>query len=268
MGKQGERGISWTDVTWNPIRGCTRVSEGCRHCYAERVAARFSGPGQPYAELAIITPAGPRWTGKVVLVEDHLEDPKRWQKPRRVFVNSMGDLFHESIADEAILRVWAVMQAAPRHQFQVLTKRAERMADWVGRWCEQFESAPPSNIWLGVSAEDQATADLRLPWLLKTPAAVRFLSAEPLLSKITLYAAWLSPNSPYQARLDWVIGGGESGPQHRPCHPAWARALRDACASYAIPFHWKQWGGPTAKSGGKELDGREWCQFPMERVAA
>lgn len=325
--------IEWTQATWNPVRGCSRVSEGCRHCYAERVAARFSGDGQPYEGLARRTGHGPVWTGKVRLVPEALEQPLRWRKGRRVFVNSMSDLFHENLRDEDIDRVFAVMALAPQHTFQVLTKRPERMlryftgkrpkpiADWVefhgpatfvakaldsyvsrlpgrksarvpehvrtfGQWAD-FSNAlaratpgvwPLPHVWLGVSVEDQATADARIPLLLQTPAAVRFLSCEPLLGPVSFldhrvcdqcgvsparlwagdpYAGfarpWSGPFCPQHYNpddgcdgvlggIDWVIVGGESGPGARPMHPAWARELRDQCQAAGVPFFFKQWG--------------------------
>jgi len=230
----GASKIEWTDATWNPVRGCTRVSEGCRNCYAETMAARFSNPDQPYHGLAERTAKGGRWTGKVRLVEEHLADPLRWRRPRRIFVNSMSDLFHEGLSDADIDRVFAVMALAPQHTFQALTKRPERMRAYLaklsvhaerdrhnclpGRWqvrlseahppgtlpitkndvyrrlgvAAKFNYDPPTppwplpNVWLGVSIEDQATADARVPILLDTPAAVRFVSAEPLLGPIDL----------------------------------------------------------------------------------
>lgn len=274
-------GIEWTDATWNPIRGCTRVSEGCRNCYAEKVAARFSGPGQPYAGLAQLTQSGPRWTGEVRFISEHLTDPLRWQRPRKIFVNSMSDLFHEALSDERIARVFAVMGLAFQHTFQVLTKRAERLP-LIGterfqglvreatrehpRWLIPAEkgtghrfSWPLPNVWIGVSVEDQKTADQRIPHLLKVPARVRFLSMEPLLGPVDL-KRWLWNYVPtsempgwalndgfldgYElaGNLQWVIAGGESGPGARPSHPNWFRSLRDQCQAASVPFFFKQWG--------------------------
>jgi len=293
-------GIEWTDATWNPIRGCTRVSEGCRNCYAEAVAGRFCSPGQPYAGLAQVVTGIPRlnggvrsearWTGKIRFVPEHLEDPFRWKRPRRIFVNSMSDLFHPDVTDQNILAILAVMYAAKRHQFQVLTKRPERMKDFLLR--EQFKVGavnfvmpenPAPNIWWGVSVEDQATADYRIPFLLQTPAAIRWVSYEPALGSVDFdIAAWLSS-------LDWIVCGGESGPNARPMHPAWARAVRDQCVEAGVPFLFKQWGewfpvdknlpngwqGPKVynfgdqwmlkqgkKRAGRLLDGRTWDQYP------
>ena len=278
--------IEWADATWNPVRGCTRVSEGCRNCYAERVAARFSGPGEPYEGLAERGVKGPRWTGKVRFVESALLQPLRWKRPRRIFVNSMSDLFHESLPDAAIDRIFAVMALAPQHTFMVLTKRPERMRDYVdtasGRVADAVQLMrtdrravgplphldpgarwwPLANVWLGVSVENQAAADERIPLLLATPAAKRFISAEPLLGEIDLtYAPWpadrpkfpdthdlsdgrdaLRQIEPGGSRIDWVIVGGESGTGARPMHPDWVRSLRDQCAAARVPFFFKQWG--------------------------
>ena len=281
--------IEWTDATWNPLRGCSRVSEGCRHCYAEGVAARFSGLGLPYEGLAkrVTRPDGgseARWTGKVVFSgEEVLTQPLRWKKPRKIFVNSMSDLFHESVPDEWIDRIFAVMALCPQHTFQVLTKRPERMraylAPFDGRRADGLGMAvvdlgyqgpmeelpwPLPNVWLGVSVEDQVTADTRIPYLLQTPAAVRFMSAEPLLGPMDL--GWLEVSALERAdvlqgklhglttsgsrcwtkvgmpRLDWVIAGGESGAGARPMHPNWARSLRDQCATAGVPYFFKQFG--------------------------
>lgn len=198
--------ISWTDRTWNPIRGCSRVSEGCRFCYAEGVAYRFSGPGQPYEGLARKVNGRAAWTGKVRLVESALTEPLSWRKPARIFVNSMSDLFHEHVSDEFIAAVFGVMAAAPQHTFQVLTKRAERMREVVsalsvelvrectlkltGRMIRGDWMLPLPNVWLGVSCEDQQRADERIPLLLQTPAVVRFVSCEPLLGPIDL-SRWM-----------------------------------------------------------------------------
>lgn len=474
MGRQSN--IEWTEHTWNPIRGCTRVSAGCEHCYAERIAARFSGPGMPYEGLAEMTPPGPRWTGEVRLVEEKLAEPLSWREPAMVFVDSMSDLFHEGLTDEQIAVVFGVMAACPQHTFQVLTKRPERMQSllsdagfparvdlmkhvavagrieevfaaerfeaiegWPGYWvttkgrvfsdhkgerremtpmsggqgharvmlyrgeetgrplihhlvlgafdrprvgdeqCCHIDGNPTNNalwnlrwgtqssnwddskrhgtrrrysklteaqveelraasaagvsgaelgrrygisdtqarniatgrqwappheptwplpgVWLGVSVEDQATADERIPVLLDTPAAVRFVSCEPLLGPINLRLAFgphvgLPHGKAHRpccpGSLDWVIAGGESGPGARPMDPAWPRALRDECQAAGVPFFFKSWGAwaplsepiddgrdhPTAKldgatmcrygkkAAGRELDGRTWDEIP------
>jgi len=247
--------IEWTDATWNPLRGCSKVSEGCRNCYAARVAARFSGEGQPYEGLAEMTPHGPRWTGKVQYVMNALNQPLKWRKPRRIFVNSMSDLFHEAVPDWFIFEVFDVMYRARWHTFQILTKRPERMWEWVTWYYEKsgIERDVYPNVWLGVSVENQRVADERIPLLLQTPAAVRFLSMEPLLGPVDLtnylpyqYQAtdeWGAFTDLYvQTGVDWVIVGGESGPGARPMHPDWVRSIRDQCQAAGVAFHFKQWG--------------------------
>lgn len=279
----GASAIEWTDVTWNPVRGCSRVSEGCRNCYAERQAARFSDPGQYAHGFVERTPGGPRWTGRVELVPEKLLEPLSWRKPRRVFVNSMSDLFHEAVPFEAIDRVFGVMALARQHTFQVLTKRPERMREFLNgpmradRWIALMEwmaEVKPdadirdfglrieagkllaSNVWLGVSVEDQATADARIPVLLDTPAAVRFVSYEPALGPIDLRAVRISdgcaedvlgdgewrgePAAP--PGIDWVIVGGESGPGARPCELAWIRSVARQCAEAKVACFVKQLG--------------------------
>lgn len=253
--------IEWTDRTWNPVTGCTKVSPGCENCYAENIARRFAG--------SAAFPQGFR----VALHEDRIDQPYRWKKAARVFVNSMSDLFHDDVPDLFITRVFEVMEAGPnrRHTFQILTKRPGRMRSFVAarykakqEYAAKFDdcptdamrnspaaqdarrraAAPPANIWLGVSIEDQRWADVRVPVLLETPAAVRFLSCEPLLGPVTLADHWIGAD-PYrrgEPSIDWVIVGGESGPGARPMHPTWARALRDGCVQAAVPFFFKQWG--------------------------
>lgn len=278
-------GIEWTDATWNPIRGCSRVSEGCRNCYAETVAGRFSKPGLPYEGLIA---RGGQWNGKVRLLPEMLAQPYRWVKPRRIFVNSMSDLFHESVPFEFIASVFAVMGVTTRHTYQILTKRPERMLaffEWLGEddrydddrimdhWPEGLDWTPSrngrggydncgplwpyENVWLGVSVEDQATADARIPLLLEAPAAVRWISAEPLLGPVDI--AWalghrkgmvagfqhrgrFAPGFELLRPLDWVVVGGESGSNARPMHPDWARSMRDQCAAEGVAFLFKQWG--------------------------
>lgn len=243
-------GISWCDSTWNPLRGCSRVSEGCRNCYAEIQAAKASGPGEPYEGLAETRADEAHWTGKVVLVEKHLEDPLRWQRPRRIFVNSMSDLFHESVSwEKTIDRIFEVMAQAESHTFQVLTKRAKNMRDYVQDWYRRTQHPILKNVWLGVSVEDQAAANERIPFLLDTPAIERFISAEPLLGPIDLGEA-AAPNTQGRAanqglgirHLDWVIVGGESGPNFRPMKKEWAESLREQCAKARpeVEFFFKQ----------------------------
>ena len=243
MGKNTK--IEWTDATWNPIRGCSRVSEGCRNCYAESVAARFSDLGQPYhglAEFKIIGKDTPNerteahWTGEVAFVPEHLDDPLRWKKPAKIFVNSMSDLFHEKVQDEWIEKIMQVILACPEHIFQVLTKRPERMGNWVRNWkVGGVKFIPPPNLWLGVSVEDQKTADERIPLLLEIPAAVRWVSYEPALGPVN-FQNWVPRG------IDWIVMGGESGKNARPMHPKWARDVRDLCKLVSTPFWFKQWG--------------------------
>lgn len=265
--------IEWTEATWNPMRGCSRVSDGCKHCYAERVAARFAGPGMPYEGL--IHPSTRGWNGTVRLVPEALDQPLRWKRPRRIFVNSMSDLFHESVPPSVIAAIFAVMASAPQHTFQVLTKRPERAWFWFDWMLTQTRDKlheclkgamgyhhprrpaingipwPLPNVWLGVSVENQAAADKRIPLLLQCPAAVRWLSCEPLLGPIDFFASsgvwselgyepWL--NRPILGDVHWLVAGGESGPGARPMHPDWARTLRDQCAAAGVPFFFKQWG--------------------------
>jgi protein gp37 len=237
----GKTSIEWTDKTWNPTRGCSRVSEGCRNCYAERVAARFSkniddipGPqiGQtsgPFHGFAEMTKSGPRWTGRVELVPAMLEAPLRWRKPARIFVNSMSDLFHESLSWGDIALVLDVIVAAKQHTFQVLTKRPERMRHFFGEIGAAEGLTPPSNLWLGVSCEDQKTADERIPLLLETPAAVRFVSYEPALGPVD-FKRWVTGTTNYHVCAD-VAGmlrnrsfRGLADNDGRPMAPAAAKA--------------------------------------------
>lgn len=249
-------GIEWTDATWNPIRGCSRVSEGCRNCYAETVANRFKGEGQPYAGLIA---KGGQWNGSIKFVPEMLDQPLRWRKPRRIFVNSMSDLFHENVPDEVIDKVFAVMALARQHTFQILTKRPERMRDYMNSDALIERNSVVigarnsmilwPHVWLGVSVEDQKALDERLPLLLDTPAAVRWISAEPLLGPVDL-SCWPIYGPDREQMLNWVVVGGESGPHARPMHPEWARSLRDQCAAAGVPFLFKQWGewAPTANA--------------------
>jgi protein gp37 len=271
--------IEWTDATWNPVTGCTPVSEGCRHCYAERIVPR---QGHAFKE--------------VTLHPDRLSVPLHWKKPRRIFVNSLSDLFHEDIPDEFIGKVFLTMAAAGQHIFQILTKRAGRMSKLLANPPRSFPVVLCAggllpNVWLGVSCEDQKTADERIPLLLKTPAAVRFISAEPLIGPMDIEPyLGLADIDAVNPMLDWVIVGGESGPDARPMHPGWARALRDQCQLAGVPFFFKQWGQwrpmvrPSMdtsedshhfafpdgtwmqrvhkKIAGRILDGRTWDEYP------
>jgi protein gp37 len=309
--------IEWTDATWNPTVGCSLVSPGCTNCYAMKLAWRFGGkPGSKFHGTARRPKhdAPPVWTGVVRLDPVALAAPLHWTAPRRIFVNSMSDLFHEDLPAAAIDRVFAVMALCPQHTFQVLTKRPQRMRNYIADPAtvrriyeiasdraiddslsvvlvalpEHERHAPPGpriylgrwplpNVWLGTSVEDQTRADARIPLLLETPAAVRFLSCEPLLGPLDFGSMcngaffydplrghrWhdapegeFGASGPY-TRIDWVIAGGESGPGARPMHPAWARSLRDQCAAAGVPFFFKQWGewAPYTVTPGGDLGG-------------
>lgn len=299
--------IEWTDRTWNPVRGCSRVSEGCRNCYAERQAARFSNdpfmvgtlPPLPFDGFAYRASGEARWTGRVELIPEKLSEPLRWRKPSRVFVNSMSDLFHESLAFEKIAAVFGVMAAAPQHTFQVLTKRPLRMReffDWIERHTRAHSTVPiqgaihyaqkrighPAlrdgdrvlsrpwplpNVHLGVSVEDQATADERIPFLFDVPAALRFVSYEPALGPVDFTSIDIigqrrkephpddpivrldalrghvrGPDDMLGVRLDWVIVGGESGPNARPFDLEWARSVIAQGRTTSVPTFFKQAG--------------------------
>jgi protein gp37 len=266
----GDTKIEWTEKTWNPVRGCSVVSEACRNCYAMAFAARFTKEGEPYEGLAYRNQSGAHWTGEVRLIERHLRDPITWKKPQMIFVNSMSDLFHESIPDGWIDKIFNVMgdcSELREHVFQILTKRPARMLEYMNTRARKAWNAPrmnrssfPSNnVWLGVSVEDQKTADERIPLLLQTPAAVRWISAEPLLGPIQLTSIacrgagyvdalsgrghdGLTSDDSAGPAIDWVVVGGESGPKARPMHPDWARSLRDQCVVAGVPFFFKQWG--------------------------
>jgi protein gp37 len=232
--------IEWTDATWNPVTGCTKISPGCDHCYAERFAERFRG-----------TPNHPFETGfDLTLRPERIRQPLAWRAPRMIFVNSMSDLFHKKIPLGFIDQVFDTMEEASWHTFQVLTKRSSLMRDYLVR--RYSRKRAPDHIWLGVSVEDGGKAS-RIRHLREAPAAVRFLSIEPLIGR-------LGPVD--LSGIDWVIVGGESGPKARPMHLEWAREVRDQCQRAAVPFFFKQWGGPRAKSGGRALDGRHWSEFP------
>lgn len=244
--------IEWTDATWNPVAGCTPVSAGCRNCYAARMALRLEHiPGKihdKYAGTARRAANGvPRFTGKISIDHSALDIPRRWRAPRMVFVNSMSDLFHESIPLEFIQRVFAVMNECQRHTFQVLTKRPERTLE-VSR---SLDWTP--NIWLGTSVESAAVVD-RVRVLHRIRAESRFLSCEPLLGPLRRLPL---------AGIDWVIVGGESGPGARPMAPTWAREIRDQCLEKDVAFFFKQWGGTNKKAAGRELDGRTWDAVPL-----
>jgi protein gp37 len=323
--------IEWTDATWNPITGCTLVDQGCANCYAARLAATRMKSHPSRAGLARMNAQGvAKFTGEVRFNDQWIDQPLRWRKPRMVFVCAHGDLFHERVPDAWIDQVFAVMALAPQHTFQVLTKRPERAAAYLeglgepgpldiffrddGRLLGAAETAtrnapdgavrmpvqppwPLPNVWLGTSVSDQASADERIPHLLRAPAAVRFVSAEPLLGPVNLCnihrsqgeyidALWCEETGDDDplfggATLDWIIVGGESGPKARPMHPDWARSLRDQCVAAGTAFFFKQWGEwaprydgagrehPTRvgkKTAGHVLDGQVWQQLPKRQT--
>jgi len=239
--------IEWTEATWNPVAGCTVLSPGCTNCYAMRMARRLEAMGQrKYEGTTSISGGRAKWNGRIVLDEHSLELPRTWAKGRLIFVNSMSDLFHDTIPVEFIQRVFRVMQETPQHTYQILTKRAERL-EGVGRLLPW-----PSNVWMGVSVETQKYW-WRVDHLRRTSARIRFLSLEPLLGPIT--AMDLS-------NIDWIIAGGESGPNSRPLNPQWVRTIRDACTAQNVAFHFKQWGGVNKKAAGRVLDARTWDEMP------
>lgn len=239
--------IEWTDATWNPVAGCTIVSPGCTNCYAMRMAARLEAFGQEkYAGTTRKTGGRSKWTGKIVLDRNALSIPHTWAKGRRVFVNSMSDLFHEDVPLDFITAVFKVMAATPRHTYQVLTKRADRLLELSDalRW--------PINTWMGVSVENEDHL-WRVDRLRDTGAKVKFLSLEPLLGPLTDLDL---------SGIDWVITGGESGPGARPVSIDWVRGIRDVCVEAGVAFHFKQWGGAVKSRTGRELDGRTWDELP------
>jgi len=252
MASQKQNGISWTDETWSPIVGCSKVSEGCENCWAEKAASLHYHDEFPTG-----------WNGQVKLFTERLEQLLHFKKPRRIAVGLMGDLFHEAVPDEFIDKVFAVMALCPQHTFQVLTKRPQRMLGYLSTSNRAYSivdaaskyflvdfdpvkmesSFPFKNCWLGVSVENQAAADERIPLLIKTPAAVRFVSAEPLLGQIDFYGiAQPFFNGVFCKGIDWVIVAGESGLSARPIHPDWVRSIRHACQAAGVPFHFKGWG--------------------------
>jgi protein gp37 len=234
--------IEWTEATWNPVTGCSKVSPGCAHCYAERLSLRFGWSSGPWTPRNV--------EANVRLRQERLDQPLRWRRPRMIFVNSMSDLFHEVVPLDYIARVFDVMTRADQHVFQILTKRHERLAELAPRlpW--------PPNVWMGVSIENRRWVE-RADHLRRVPAAVRFISAEPLLGPL---------DGLDLTDIHWLIAGGESGPGHRPVRAEWLRDLRDACATEGVAFFFKQWGGRTAKAGGRQLDNVEWSQLPVANL--
>jgi protein gp37 len=235
--------IEWTDTTWNPVTGCTKISAGCDHCYAERFSERFRGtPGHPFETGFDLT-----------LRPERLEQPLRWRTSRMIFVNSMSDLFHKEIPNEFIARVFDTMEVASWHTFQVLTKRSSLMRNFLRK--RYGTRRAPSHMWFGVSVEDGTKAS-RIRHLREAPAGVRFLSIEPLIGPVGKLDL---------TEIDWVIVGGESGPGALPMKEEWALDIRDQCQARNVAFFFKQWGGRTPKTRGRLLGGEEWSQFPAHR---
>ena len=238
--------IEWTDETWNPVTGCVKVSPGCKNCYAETFAERFRGTTlargklHPFYQGFDPTPRHAR-----------LDQPFQWRTPRRVFVNSMSDLFGSFVPDDFLSRVFDVMRRTPQHTYQVLTKRAERLREWTSNlpWLQGA-----AHIWLGVSVEDKKYGIPRIAELRRATAAIRFLSIEPLLEPLGILNL---------RNIDWVIVGGESGPRARPMAPLWVREIRDQCLTSEVAFFFKQWGGVRKHVTGRILDGRTWDEFPV-----
>lgn len=223
--------IEWATDVWNPLRGCSPVSEGCRNCYAQRMAHRFSGKGQPYEGLTRLTPSGPTWTGDVRLAPARtIYAPTRWRKPRRIFVNSMSDLFHSAVPHGWREEIFSVMARCPQHTFLILTKRAGELSSFAAA------HEIPTNVWCGVSVEDQRSIDERLPTLIRATLYNAFVSIEPLIGPVCGAVGF----EHYADYLDWVIVGGESGPKARPMRAEWARRIRDLCADVGTPFFFKQ----------------------------
>lgn len=238
--------IEWTDATWNPVTGCTKITRGCDNCYAERFAERFRGVvGHPFERGFDLT-----------LRPERLKQPLDWRRPRMIFVNSMSDLFHKEVPRAFVDRVFDTMEAADWHVFQVLTKRSSLMRDYLKH--RYGVGRGPWHIWCGVSVEDGG-ASSRIAHLQAAPAGVRFLSIEPLIGRVGTLDL---------AGIDWAIVGGESGPGARPIEGDWVREVRDQCAAHGVAFFFKQWGGLRPKSRGRELDGRQWSEFPTRPVPA
>ncbi len=249
----GPSDIEWTEHTWNPVAGCDIISPGCTNCYAMRMARRLEFMGhKKYQNLTRVSGGRPKWNGEIHLDYDALDAPKAWRTGKLIFVNSMSDLFHENVPLAFIQSVFKTMEETPQHTYQVLTKRAERLAAIAP------EISWPKNVWMGVSVENSDYLH-RVEHLRTVDAAIRFLSLEPLLGPL--------PNLDL-TRIDWVIAGGESGPNARPMDPEWVREIRDACSRARVPFHFKQWGGTNKKRAGRLLDNRTWDELPTQSAIA
>ena len=251
----GQSDIEWTDATWNPISGCLMISPGCTNCYAMRMAARLQAMEHP-SYLGVVRKSGKRpvWTGKLHFNDAALEIPLRWRQPRRVFVNSMSDLFQDGVSAEFIKKIWSVMEQAHWHSFQILTKRPDNMHDVIKR------SKLPilRNVWLGTSVESSNYVD-RIKVLRTIPAAVRFVSFEPLLGAV---------GQPSLKGIHWAIVGGESGPGARPLDADWVTAIQENCQKHGTAFFFKQWGGVNKKKSGRVLNGRTWSEYPASTLEA
>ena len=244
-------GIEWTDATWNPVTGCTRISKGCDNCYAATLAHRLLRKHYLARKPVVITDLSTRDPFAVRLWPERLGDPVSWAAPRLVFVNSMSDLFHVDVPDQFVRAIFQTMLTVDRHTYQVLTKRPARALRFFRQNADLFEKSIPGHIWIGTSVEDQA-AVFRVEQLRRIPADIRFLSCEPLLGPLNLDLTG----------IHWVIAGGESGVIRRPVEPIWVRAIRDQCIKARVPFFFKQWGGRTPKAHGRDLDGLMWDQLP------
>jgi protein gp37 len=245
-------GIEWTDATWNPVTGCTKVTAGCDHCYAETLARKRLHHIYTRRDPVVDTPDNRIDPFAVRLWPERLRHPRTWAEPRMVFVNSMSDLFHRDVPDAFVVRVFEMMLETDRHIYQVLTKRPARAVRFWKRFGDAFGLANiPAHIWMGTSVESQEV-DYRVHQIAELPARIRFLSCEPLLGPIELDLD----------SIHWLIAGGESGPGRRPMEAAWVEQIRDQCVRARVPFFFKQWGGRTPKAGGRRLGGREWSQLP------
>jgi protein gp37 len=251
----GPSDIEWTDATWNPIVGCAMVSAGCTNCYAMRMAARLQAMGAPSYQ-GVTRKSGGRfvWTGKLRLNEKAIEAPLAWRRPKKIFVNSMSDLFQAGVADEDIERVWNVMARAAQHRFQILTKRPDRMRDFL----RTRPSQVLLNVWIGASVESGDYIG-RIDELRDAPAAVRFISFEPLIGRV---------GSVNLSGVHWAIVGGESGPKARPIDEAWVDEIHDECRSQNVAFFFKQWGGTNKKATGRRYRGRIWDEYPVDAARA
>lgn len=249
-----ESSIEWTDATWNPVAGCTVITPGCTNCYAMRMAARLDAMGvEKYKGLTRKSGGRYVWTGKTRLDKASLELPTRWRKPRHIFVNSMSDLFHDSVPADFISQVWDVMRQTPQHTYQILTKRPARMREVAG----VLNRKPLPNAWLGTTVEHAETL-WRLDELRKTPAAIRFVSFEPLLGSVA---------EADLRKIQWAIVGGESGPRSRPMDKEWVEEIRELCREYDTAFFFKQWGGVNKAKTGRKLNGRTWDAMPARQIS-